>query len=152
MRLANHKDEYLSLLRAATQEAQAAFGNGSVYLERYVQNPRHIEFQVLADKHGNCIHLGERDCSIQRRNQKLLEEAPSPALTPDVRNLPSPFDAPSWKFAYERSPSFPQVALQAHGRVLIHLEVLLKEHCVEGKPADRQLCINRSGSQWERQP
>lgn len=84
MRLAHHKEEYLSLLRAATQEALAAFGNGAVYLERYVQNPRHIEFQVLADKHGNCIHLGERDCSIQRRNQKLLEEAPSPALTPEV--------------------------------------------------------------------
>lgn len=86
MRLATHKDEYLSLLRAATQEATAAFGNGAVYLERYVQNPRHIEFQVLADKHGSCIHLGERDCSIQRRNQKLLEEAPSPALTPEVRS------------------------------------------------------------------
>ena len=84
MRLAHHREEYLSLLRAATQEALGAFGNGAVYLERYVQNPRHIEFQVLADKHGNCIHLGERDCSIQRRNQKLLEEAPSPALTPEV--------------------------------------------------------------------
>ena len=85
MRLANTEDEFLPLLKAAQQEAEAAFGNGNVYLERFVQNPRHIEFQVLADKHGNVVHLGERDCSIQRRNQKLLEEAPSPALTPEVR-------------------------------------------------------------------
>ncbi|CAL5225674.1 g8537 [Coccomyxa viridis] len=85
MRLAMTEKEFLPLLQQASQEAEAAFGNGKVYLERYVQNPRHIEFQVLADKHGNVIHLGERDCSIQRRNQKLLEEAPSPALTPEVR-------------------------------------------------------------------
>lgn len=85
MRLANTEDEFLSLLKAAQQEAEAAFGNGNVYLERFVSDPRHIEFQVLADKHGNVVHLGERDCSIQRRNQKLLEEAPSPVLTEDVR-------------------------------------------------------------------
>lgn len=85
MRLANTKDEFLPLLKQAQQEAEAAFGNGAVYLERFVKNPRHIEFQVLADMHGNVVHLGERDCSIQRRNQKLLEEAPSPALTPEVR-------------------------------------------------------------------
>ena len=85
MRLANTEEEFLPLLKAAQQEAEAAFGNGNVYLERFVQNPRHIEFQVLADKHGNVVHLGERDCSIQRRNQKLLEEAPSPVLTPEVR-------------------------------------------------------------------
>ena len=85
MRLANTEEEFLPLLKAAQQEAEAAFGNGAVYLERFVKNPRHIEFQVLADKHGNVVHLGERDCSIQRRNQKLLEEAPSPVLTPEVR-------------------------------------------------------------------
>ena len=85
MRLAKSRDEFLSLMQAAQQEAQAAFGNPDVYIERYVQNPRHIEFQVLADKYGNVIHLGERDCSIQRRNQKLLEEGPSPVLTPEVR-------------------------------------------------------------------
>ena len=78
------ESEFMTLMRQASQEAQAAFGNGAVYLERYVQNPRHIEFQVLADKYGTAIHLFERDCSIQRRNQKLLEEAPSPALTPEV--------------------------------------------------------------------
>ncbi|KAK9831879.1 hypothetical protein WJX81_004873 [Elliptochloris bilobata] len=85
MRLAKTEEEFLPLLQQAQQEADACFGNKAVYLEKYVTNPRHIEFQVLADKHGNVIHLGERDCSIQRRNQKLLEEAPSPALTPEVR-------------------------------------------------------------------
>nr|BBG67103.1 acetyl-CoA carboxylase biotin carboxylase subunit [Gnetum ula] len=85
MRLANTPDEFVKLLQQAKSEAGAAFGNDGVYLEKYVKNPRHIEFQVLADKHGNCIHFGERDCSIQRRNQKLLEEAPSPALTSEIR-------------------------------------------------------------------
>ena len=84
MRMCTKAEDLLPLLRAAQGEAEAAFGNGACYIERYVQNPRHIEFQVLADKHGNAIHLGERDCSIQRRNQKLLEEGPSPALTPEV--------------------------------------------------------------------
>ncbi|DBA73670.1 hypothetical protein WJX79_004143 [Trebouxia sp. C0005] len=85
MRLAMEEGEFMRLLQQAQQEADSAFGNPDMYLERFVNNPRHIEFQVLADMHGNVIHLGERDCSIQRRNQKLLEEAPSPALTPDVR-------------------------------------------------------------------
>ncbi|KAH9314693.1 hypothetical protein KI387_023320 [Taxus chinensis] len=85
MRLANEPSEFVKLLQQARSEAGAAFGNDGVYLERYIQNPRHIEFQILADKYGNCVHFGERDCSIQRRNQKLLEEAPSPALNPDLR-------------------------------------------------------------------
>eukprot|EP00245_Coleochaete_scutata_P011828 TRINITY_DN446_c0_g2_i1.p1 TRINITY_DN446_c0_g2~~TRINITY_DN446_c0_g2_i1.p1 ORF type:complete len:594 (-),score=114.13 TRINITY_DN446_c0_g2_i1:42-1712(-) len=85
MRLASHAGEFLKLFQAARTEAGAAFGNDGVYLEKFVTSPRHIEFQVLCDKYGNCIHLGERDCSIQRRNQKLLEEAPSPALTPELR-------------------------------------------------------------------
>ncbi|KAK6941217.1 Biotin carboxylase-like, N-terminal domain [Dillenia turbinata] len=85
MRLAKQPDEFLKLLQQAKSEAAAAFGNDGVYLEKYIQNPRHIEFQVLADKFGNVVHFGERDCSIQRRNQKLLEEAPSPALNQDLR-------------------------------------------------------------------
>lgn len=87
MRLVMEEKDLIPLLRQAQQEALGAFGNGDVYIERYVQNPRHIEFQVLADSHGNVVHLFERDCSIQRRNQKLLEEAPSPALTEDVSGV-----------------------------------------------------------------
>ena len=68
-------------LRTAQREAEAAFGNGDVYIEKYLENPRHIEFQIIGDHHGNVVHLGERECSIQRRHQKLLEESPSPVLS-----------------------------------------------------------------------
>jgi acetyl-CoA carboxylase biotin carboxylase subunit len=77
--------EFISLFRAASNEALAAFGNGECYLEKLVINPHHIEFQIIADSHGNYIHLGERDCSMQRRNQKIIEECPSPLLTPELR-------------------------------------------------------------------
>ncbi len=77
--------DFINLYRAASNEAQAAFGNGDCYLEKLVLNPHHIEFQVLGDQHGNFIHLGERDCSMQRRNQKIIEECPSPLLTPELR-------------------------------------------------------------------
>lgn len=85
MRLVTQPDDLVKLFLAAQGEAGAAFGNAGVYLEKYIQQPRHIEFQILADSHGNVVHLGERDCSIQRRHQKLLEESPSPALTPELR-------------------------------------------------------------------
>jgi acetyl-CoA carboxylase, biotin carboxylase subunit len=85
MRIAQNPKELVKSIQAAQAEAQAAFGNPEIYLEKYVEEPRHIEFQILADKQGNVIHLGERDCSLQRRNQKLLEEAPSSALTPELR-------------------------------------------------------------------
>jgi acetyl-CoA carboxylase biotin carboxylase subunit len=85
MRLVHSESEFTKSFQAAQGEADAAFGNSGVYLEKFVERPRHIEFQILADSYGNVIHLGERDCSIQRRNQKLLEEAPSPALDPELR-------------------------------------------------------------------
>ncbi|MBE9077054.1 acetyl-CoA carboxylase biotin carboxylase subunit [Romeria aff. gracilis LEGE 07310] len=85
MRLVRDRAEMTKMLLAAQGEAEAAFGNPGVYLEKFVENPRHIEFQILADTYGNVIHLGERDCSIQRRHQKLLEEAPSAALNADLR-------------------------------------------------------------------
>jgi acetyl-CoA carboxylase biotin carboxylase subunit len=85
MRLVPDASQLESLFRAAQGEAEAAFGNPGLYMEKFIDRPRHVEVQVLADRHGNVVHLGERDCSIQRRHQKLLEEAPSPGLDPDLR-------------------------------------------------------------------
>ena len=85
MKVAWRPDELKAAFDIASHEAESAFGDGSVYIEKYLDKPRHIEVQVLADTHGNVVHLGERDCSLQRRHQKLLEEAPSPALNRDVR-------------------------------------------------------------------
>src|ERR1700759_762196 len=86
MRVVNSADELPALLSQAQQEAGAAFSSADVYLEKFIPAPRHIEFQILADEHGNVEILGERECSIQRRHQKLLEESPSPALRPEVRD------------------------------------------------------------------
>ena len=85
MREVMSADELPGLLQAARREAEAAFGDGNVYLEKLVTNARHIEFQIMADSHGNVIHLGERECSLQRRHQKLLEEAPSPFVDAELR-------------------------------------------------------------------
>ncbi len=85
MRIVRSEDELETNLETAKAEALAAFKNGSVYIERYIERPRHIEIQILADEHGNVIHLGERECTIQRRHQKLLEEAPSPVITIEQR-------------------------------------------------------------------
>jgi len=85
MRIARSEDELPGLFRQAQSEAAAAFGNGDLYMEKYVEKPRHIEFQVLADEYGKVVSLGERECSIQRRHQKLLEESPSTQVTPELR-------------------------------------------------------------------
>ena len=85
MRVAKDADDFSRSFQLARSEALSAFGNGEVYVEKYLARPRHIEFQIMGDKHGNTIHLGERDCSVQRRHQKLIEEAPSPIMTPELR-------------------------------------------------------------------
>ncbi len=85
MRIVREQSQLERLLSQAQQEAAGAFSNSDVYLEKYIESPRHIEFQILADHHGNVEVLGERECSIQRRHQKLVEEAPSPAMTPELR-------------------------------------------------------------------
>ncbi len=85
MRVAKDADDFARSFQLARSEALSAFGNGEVYVEKYLARPRHIEFQIMGDKHGNTIHLGERDCSVQRRHQKLIEEAPSPIMTPELR-------------------------------------------------------------------
>jgi acetyl-CoA carboxylase biotin carboxylase subunit len=85
MRVARDADDFARSFQLARSEALSAFGNGDVYVEKYLERPRHIEFQILGDRHGTVVHLGERDCSVQRRHQKLIEEAPSPAMTPKLR-------------------------------------------------------------------
>lgn len=85
MRLVKEEADILSSIRAARSEARSAFGDDSVYIEKFIESPHHIEFQILADNHGNTIHLFERECSVQRRHQKVVEETPSPLLTPQVR-------------------------------------------------------------------
>jgi len=86
MRVAGNDLALKSALQQAQAEAEAAFGNGAVYLEKYIEQPRHVEVQVLADSHGHAVHLWERDCSVQRRHQKLLEESPSLSISPETRN------------------------------------------------------------------
>ena len=85
MRLVTEEKDIVSAVTSAKSEALAAFSNGDVYIEKYINSPHHIEFQILADNHGNCVHLFERECSVQRRHQKVVEETPSPIMTDEVR-------------------------------------------------------------------
>src|SRR4029077_4767321 len=85
MKVVESEDELEGAIESSAQAARSAFGDPTIYIERYVRKPRHIEIQVICDSHGNAVHLGERECSIQRRHQKIMEETPSPAVTPEIR-------------------------------------------------------------------
>jgi acetyl-CoA carboxylase biotin carboxylase subunit len=85
MRVVHEKSELINAIAVTKAEAAAAFGDGTVYMEKFLQTPRHVEIQILSDKHGNAIHLGDRDCSLQRRHQKVLEEAPAPFIDDEAR-------------------------------------------------------------------
>ncbi len=87
MKVVYQKDDLIQSIELTKAEAGAAFGNSTVYMEKYLERPRHVEFQVLADEKGNAVHLGERDCSLQRRNQKVIEEAPAPGIGEELRNI-----------------------------------------------------------------
>ena len=89
MRVVENPEELEEQMKRAISEAQSAFGNGAVFVEKFITSPRHIEIQVLGDKHGNLVYLFERECSIQRRHQKVIEEAPSAVLTPEKRKAPN---------------------------------------------------------------
>ncbi|MHA1153659.1 MAG: ATP-binding protein, partial [Alphaproteobacteria bacterium] len=85
MRLVEAPDKVVAACEAAAREAQGAFGDGTIYVEKFIERPRHVEFQIFGDRHGNYVHLCERECSIQRRHQKIIEESPSPVMTPELR-------------------------------------------------------------------
>jgi pyruvate carboxylase subunit A len=85
MKVVDKEADLRGAIESATQAARSAFGDPTVYVEKYVRSPRHVEIQVIADTHGNAVHLGERECSIQRRHQKIMEETPSPVVTPEIR-------------------------------------------------------------------
>lgn len=85
MRIVQNKEEMAEQIQLAMNEAKAAFGDSSVFIEKYISSPKHIEVQIMADQHGNTLYLNERECSIQRRHQKVVEEAPSPAISPALR-------------------------------------------------------------------
>lgn len=115
MRIVRQAGELESAFRTAQMEAQAAFNNPEIYIERFVDRPRHVEFQIMADTHGNVVHLGERDCTVQRRHQKLIEESPSPLMTPELRNKMGSAAVKGAKFAGYQNAGTIEFLLDGNG-------------------------------------
>jgi acetyl-CoA carboxylase biotin carboxylase subunit len=132
MRMAGNEHSFLNAFSAARQEAEAAFGNGSVYIEKFVEQPRHVEIQILAGADGEVVHIGERDCSIQRRHQKLIEESPSPALDEATRQRMGAAAVAFAKAAGYRNAGTVEFLLDKHGDFyFIELNARIQvEHCV----------------------
>jgi acetyl-CoA carboxylase biotin carboxylase subunit len=116
MRLAYDEEELNKAIRQAQQEAETAFGNPGVYLEKYLEEPRHVEIQIIADRYGNVVHLGERDCSIQRRHQKLVEESPSPALNEELRREMGDAAVKAAEAVHYHSAGTVEFLLDKHGK------------------------------------
>jgi len=116
MRIARNAEDLGPAVEAGRREARSAFGDDSVYLEKYIEDPRHIEFQVLADNHGRTVHLFERECSIQRRHQKILEETPSPALSPELRRTMGETAVKAMKAANYNNAGTVEFLLDTDGR------------------------------------
>ena len=119
-RRARRRRSCRNAVKTAQREAEAAFGVGDVYIEKYVESPRHIEFQILGDHHGNVVHLGERECSIQRRHQKLIEESPSPALTEKMRRKMGSIVVDAAKAVQYTNAGTFEFLMDRDGQLLLH--------------------------------
>src|SRR3712207_670388 len=131
MRVALDADDFARSFQLARSEALSAFGNGDVYVEKYLTRPRHVEFQILGDSHGNVIHLGERDCSVQRRHQKLIEESPAPAVDEKLRERIGKIGTEAAKAVGYRSAGTVEGLLQDGEYFFLEMNTRVQvEHCV----------------------
>ena len=143
MRVARNEREFAQLFETAQQESVHSFSDNTMYLERFVENPRHVEVQILADKYGNVIHLGERDCSVQRRHQKMIEESPCIAISDKMRKKMGETAVCAAKAAGYESAGTIEFLLDQVRRILLHGN----EHQNSGGASGDGVCIRRRSDQ-----